>query len=279
MFEFPRIFGFYQQPHDSSSAHERARARVLFQGEWYALGLFACRPVFRYRVRMKPFLLNEVFDVNLNLSIKNAGVEGVQGIVIDDFLKHPGEARELLGTAPAANWKHVEGGRNFADYYDCRLRFPVWFPNHMIAIAQQAIQSVYSTQTSPQDPHVDVNWFMQVKEKRADFAFPHHDIARPGRHSFTCLVYLNTKNESAGGTGFFRFRPSGALATDAAFDQAVARDPRSGGLAMGHDRRGRHGPRSSVDFSLTVLSRRIPSARFVLRVSADDACILDGGLT
>lgn len=227
MFGFPRTFGFYQQPHGSSSAPlARPCARLRSRGSGtLSFCLFAARlsPNF---VRMKPFLLNDVFDVNLNLSIKNAGVDGVQGIVIDDFLKHPGQAREILGAAPAANWKHVEGGRNFVDYYDCRLRFPVWFPNHMIGIAQQAIQSVYSTKTSPQDPHVDVNWFMQVKDKRADFAFPHHDIARPGRHSFTCLVYLNTENESSGGTGFFRFRPSGALATDAAFDQAVAKDPR-----------------------------------------------------
>jgi hypothetical protein len=92
--------------------------------------------------RMKPFLLNDVFDVNLDLSIKNACIAGVQGIVIDTFLKHPDRAREILGTAPAANWKHIEGGRNFADYYDCRLRFPVWFPNSMVGIAHQAIESV-----------------------------------------------------------------------------------------------------------------------------------------
>ncbi len=175
---------------------------------------------------MKPFLLNDVFNINLDLAIKNAGVDGVQGIVIDNFLKHPDRARAILDTAPAANWKHVEGGRNFTDYYDCRLRFPVWFPNNMVAIAHQAIESVYAAKTQPQDPHVDVNWFMQIKERRADFAFPHHDVRTQGVRSFTCLVYLNTKQESSGGTGFFRYRPTGALATDAAFDQAVVKDTR-----------------------------------------------------
>ena len=175
---------------------------------------------------MKPFLLNEVLDVNLDLSIKKAGIDGVQAIIIDKFLKNPGEARAILGTAPAANWKHVEGGRNFVDYYDCRLRFPVWFPNNMIGIAHQAIKSVYAADTRPQDPHIDVNWFMQKKPRRADFAFPHHDIADPEHRSFTCLVYLNAAAESSGGTGFFRFRTSGALALDAAFNDTVAKDPR-----------------------------------------------------
>ena len=141
---------------------------------------------------MKPFLLNDVFNINLDLAIKNAGVDGVQGIVIDNFLKHPDRARAILDTAPAANWKHVEGGRNFTDYYDCRLRFPVWFPNNMVAIAHQAIESVYAAKTQPQDPHVDVNWFMQIKERRADFAFPHHDVRTQGVRSFTCLVALQS---------------------------------------------------------------------------------------
>jgi hypothetical protein len=66
---------------------------------------------------MKPFLFNEVFDVNTNLVIKNPGVASLPAVVIDDFLKHPEEAREVVGMAPAANWKHVEGGCNFVDYY------------------------------------------------------------------------------------------------------------------------------------------------------------------
>ncbi len=50
--------------------------------------------------------------------------------------------RELVGSAPAAIWKHEQGGRNFADYYDWRLGFPIRYPNSMIATAQQAIRKV-----------------------------------------------------------------------------------------------------------------------------------------
>jgi len=175
---------------------------------------------------MKPFLFNDVFDVNLDLAIRSAGIDGMRAIVVDRFLKHPERAREVAGASPAANWKHVAGGRNFVDYHDCRLRFPVWFPNHMIGIAAQAIEGVWGVKARPQDPHIDVNWFMQVNPRRADFAFPHHDVARAGVRSFTCLVYLNGPDESLGGTAFFRFRPTGTTATDARYDRAVAADAR-----------------------------------------------------
>jgi len=177
---------------------------------------------------MKPFLFNELFDVNTNLVIKNPGVAAVPAIVIDDFLKRPEQAREVVGTAPAANWKHVEGGRNFVDYYDCRLRFPIRFPNNMISVAHQAVQSVYKTDTRPADASVDVNWFMQIHEKRADFAIPHNDMTPNIRRSFTCIVYLNRASECSGGTAFFRFRRSDSLVLDAAYDQAIQQDLRMG---------------------------------------------------
>ncbi len=175
---------------------------------------------------MKPFLFNELFDVNTNLVVKNAAPASIPAVVIDGFLKSPAEARSVVGTAPAANWKYVEGGRNFVDYYDCRLRFPVWFPNRMLAVAQQAIQTVYSTATRPQDPAVDVNWFMQIHEKRGDFAFPHYDTSGDVKRSFTCIVYLNSPGECSGGTAFFRFRKSNSLIVDESYAQATRQNPR-----------------------------------------------------
>jgi hypothetical protein len=177
---------------------------------------------------MKPFLFNEVFDVNVDLVIRNPGVAGVPAVVIDDFLKRPEEVREVVGSAPAPNWKLVEGGRNFVDYYDCRLRFPVRFPNNMISVAHQAVQSVYKTDTRPADASVDVNWFMQIHPKRGDFAVPHNDMTPNVRRSFTCIVYLNRAAECSGGTAFFRFRRSNSLVLDAVYDQAIQQDLRLG---------------------------------------------------
>jgi hypothetical protein len=146
--------------------------------------------------------------------------------VIDDFLKHPEEVREVVGRAPAANWKNETGGRNFVDYYDCRLRFPIRYPNAMIAAAQQIIHKVYAVATRPLDASVDVNWFMQIHEKRADFAVPHNDITEKVRRSFTCIVYLNRPEECSGGTAFFRFKKSGSLVLDDPYARAVREDTR-----------------------------------------------------
>lgn len=182
---------------------------------------------------MQPFLFNEVFDVNLDLRIESVGVPGVSGVVIDRFLRHPERAREVAGASPATNWKTVEGGRNFVDYRDCRLRFPVFLPCPMLGVAQQAIEAVWKVTTLPQDPHVDVNWFQQLAPRRQDWAVPHHDVIQAGRRTFTCIVYLNAPEECSGGTAFFRARATGATSRDAAFEQWAAREP--GVIETGRD--------------------------------------------
>lgn len=174
----------------------------------------------------KPFLFNEVFDVHPNLTITRTPIaDAIPALVIDDVLRFPERARELVGRAPAANWKHEEGGRNFVDYYDCRLRFPIRYPNKLVALAQQAIRKVYSLDTRPIDASVDVNWFMQIRERRADFAVPHSDMSEGVNRSFTCVLYLNRPDECSGGTAFFRFKESSSLVLDEGYARAVHENP------------------------------------------------------
>jgi hypothetical protein len=173
---------------------------------------------------LKPFLFNEVFAVNPSLQLKDPALPSVPAVVIDDFLKDAARAREVVGMAPAPNWKHAEGGRNFVDYYDCRLRFALWFPNQMVDVAHQAIRTVWKVATRPQDPGVDVNWFMQIAPRGGDFAVPHADSAA-NRRSFTCILYLNSRAESSGGTAFFRYKPSGSLVLDPRFVRESQENP------------------------------------------------------
>ena len=173
----------------------------------------------------KPFLLNEVFDVRPDLKLSLEAIrDEIPTVVIDDFLKNPEQAREVAGSAPAANWKYEKGGRNFVDYYDCRLRFPIRYPNSMIGAAQHVIRDVYKITTRPLDASVDVNWFKQIHEKRADFAFPHNDITEKVNRSFTCIAYLNRREECSGGTAFFRFKKSGSLKLDEPYFKAIQAD-------------------------------------------------------
>jgi uncharacterized protein (TIGR02466 family) len=175
----------------------------------------------------KPFLFEDVFEVRQDLKLTLQPIQNaIPTVVIDDFLKYPERARDVIGRAPAPNWKHEKGGRNFVDYYDCRLRFPIRHPNRMISAAQQVIHQVYKVTTRPLDASVDVNWFMQIKPKRADSAVPHNDVTDKVQRSFTCILYLNRREECSGGTGFFRFKKSGSLVLDEPYLRAIGDDPR-----------------------------------------------------
>jgi uncharacterized protein (TIGR02466 family) len=175
----------------------------------------------------KPFLFDELFEARagLKLSLKPIRNE-IPTVVIDDFLKHPEDAREMVGSAPAPNWKHETGGRNFVDYYDCRLRFPIRYPNSMVSAVQQVIRQIYKVTTRPSEASVDVNWFKQIHEKRADFAVPHNDATQNVQRSFTCILYLNRREECSGGTAFFRFKKSGSLIFDETYLRAIHEDAR-----------------------------------------------------
>lgn len=175
----------------------------------------------------KPFLFNELFEVRKNIGLDlNAVQDTIPTVAIDNLLEHPERVREVIGSTPATNWKHEPGGRNFVDYYDCRLRFPIRHPNSLVSVAQQAIAKVYGINTRPADASVDVNWFMQINARRADFAVPHSDITERVRRSFTCILYLNTPEECSGGTAFFRFKPSNSLTLDEGYARAVKEDSR-----------------------------------------------------
>ncbi|MGD8340912.1 MAG: TIGR02466 family protein [Gammaproteobacteria bacterium] len=174
----------------------------------------------------RPFLFNELFDVHTNLHLSLNPIEdSVPTVIIDDVLKQPERVRELIGSMPAGNWKLEAGSRNFVDYYDCRLRFPIRYPTSLVSVAQKAIQQIFKVDTRPADASVDVNWFMQINQRRADSAIPHSDTTEQARRSFTCIVYLNRPEECSGGTAFFRFRKSGSLAIDEAYALAVKADP------------------------------------------------------
>lgn len=77
----------------------------------------------------------------------------------------------------------------------------------------------------PADASVDVNWFLQIHDKRADFAVPHNDMTENVRRSFTCIVYLNRRDECSGGTAFFRFRASNSLVLDEVYARTVHENP------------------------------------------------------
>jgi hypothetical protein len=173
----------------------------------------------------RPFLFDDVFAINRDLKIDSAGIDDIPAVIVEDYLGNPEEARSVTGDSPATNWKTTADGFNFVDYFDCRLRIPVVFPCPLVDAARHIVHKVYAVETKPQNPCVDINWFKQIKPRRADFAVPHHDVVGDSPRSFTCLIYLNLESECSGGTSFFRFRGSGSLVLDRAFDETARADP------------------------------------------------------
>jgi hypothetical protein len=109
------------------------------------------------------------------------------------------------------------------------------------------------------------------------------------RRSFTCIVYLNRREECSGGTAFFRFKKSGSLVLDEAYARTAQEDPRlaetgldywGGAAADWWQTVGTSTwSRAIAVVSVRVLSRRSSPAELVLRVSAPDARVLDDLLT
>ena len=74
----------------------------------------------------KPYLHDELFEINddLNPILKDVGP--YQYLSIDNFYKRPDDIFDMLSNSWAPNWKlDVHRGNNFKEYYDCRLAFPI----------------------------------------------------------------------------------------------------------------------------------------------------------
>ena len=150
---------------------------------------------------MFPFLHNEVFKVSEKLKTNLIWIGHAPVLVVDNFFENFDAIQEIVGSTPAGNWKYTEEGRNFLDYYDCRISFPA-LQTEMFVRTQSLIKEYFKLDTYHLGETINVNWFKQIEPRRADFAFPHSDKTVTNSQ-FTCLVYLNSPEESFGGTAFF----------------------------------------------------------------------------
>ncbi len=178
-------------------------------------------------MEVKPFIFDQLFRLNQNMMPpKSANLGEIPLVMIEDVLQDPQGVRDTIGRSPATNWGYPEGTRNFIDYRDCRLRFPVFPPVGLIALAAHVIQAHYKVSVEPQESAIDVNWFMQISAKPANHACPHQDALIAGKRTFTCLLYLNSPEECSGGTAFFKFRKTQSLVADERFETTLRLDRR-----------------------------------------------------
>jgi hypothetical protein len=96
-----------------------------------------------------------------------------------------------------------EGTLNFKDYYDCRhyFRFHCGFP--FVKPLVNLIKELYGIHTEHLDNSIRTNWFKQLKPKTSEWAQVHFDHDKPNEE-FTMITFLNTQEESSGGTSIFK---------------------------------------------------------------------------
>ena len=159
-------------------------------------------PHFVCRFRTEPILINEVFAINNEFNVE---VIDEDIIIIDNMFKEWIKVRDVFIDAPAFNWRMPEGTRNFIDYYDCRH----YYAHEQIYPFVDAVRKVLShvhkckfTQFLGEGNAMRTNWFKQINPKRSEWAQIHQDGNTPGE--YTMITYLNTEEESSGGTSIFK---------------------------------------------------------------------------
>jgi hypothetical protein len=165
----------------------------------------------------------EIFEVNENLNIRFEEVGLYTALIIDDFYKNPEMVRKLLIDIPSTerpNVKHSAVGRKIACnidvrpltdiYYDIITNYVDGCENHSYesfkaSFEQQSFagniikeQDLLNIPNGTKVPHVDgmIEDFLNA-QRDGNFV--------TGRGGVASLITLNTQEECAGGTAFFRF--------------------------------------------------------------------------
>ncbi len=149
-----------------------------------------------------PILIDDVFATNDEFD-----VEVVDGdiVIIDNMFKDWTKIRNVFIDAPAFNWRMPTGTRNFIDYYDCRQTFCHEQKYPFIVPLNKVLEHVYKckfTEILGENNGLRTNWFKQINPKKSDWSQIHHDGQIMGE--YTMITFLNTKEESSGGTSFFK---------------------------------------------------------------------------
>lgn len=154
-----------------------------------------------------PLEPNELFTINESMKVKLIEIEGFRILVVDDFYEHPHKLRDYLLQSPAPIWKDAPIGLNKLNYWDCRHEHKIISKSYSNAQRCIAALARYYLGTIVNSPISELNsnvLRMLTPRSEPSVSVVHHDD-----HCLAALVFLNTKEECSGGTGFFRNRFNG----------------------------------------------------------------------
>lgn len=148
-----------------------------------------------------PYLHHHLFEINDNLEPKINHLGPYSYISIDNFYKRPDNIHDMFEASWVQSWKNDENGKNFRDYFDCRLSIPMrqhGFYNETKTV--NYLKNLLNLQNYHCDK-IDTNIFSWINIPDHNFQFkPHKD------GSLNILVYLDKIN--SGGTALYRETPS-----------------------------------------------------------------------
>ena len=148
----------------------------------------------------------EVFEISKNYSvdIKKLGRKQTTVVVVDDFYKNPMMVRQLALDIPASFNQRIRGNN------------PAWRINafyvldSMAWVFDQLCRQYYPNIMSHWSPNMMSESFMRgtfmvnvMQSENLPPMSPHMD--NPSGLNFASTIYLNTENESNGGTSFYEF--------------------------------------------------------------------------
>lgn len=152
----------------------------------------------------------ETFAVNENLEIqvKNVGDTEYKYVVVDNFYKNPEKVRELsLMIPPTTNERILTNLPS--DYHSGRINaFYIMDPLGPVfeKIFKEGLPEIFRTYPPGRilESFRDATFMVNVmSSENLPPRLPHMDF--PADNIFASLIYLNTPEECAGGTGFYSF--------------------------------------------------------------------------
>lgn len=151
---------------------------------------------------IKPFVPEELLEIG------NYEIVSFQNdiLIVDNWYKNYDIFHDVLTNMSVPRWKWDENGRNFIDYYDCRLMMGIAYPD------EKKINFFYNTlfnliyhhygklnlTLSKSSQLIEFNFFKHIKKDVSNNFqhYPHTDTY------FNCLVYMD--KVCSGGTAIYK---------------------------------------------------------------------------
>jgi len=141
----------------------------------------------------KPYLHDELFEINDNLNPILNEIGPYQYLSIDNFYKRPDDIHQMLSESWTPSFKISERGYNFKDYYDCRAVFPI---QHDTIEYLKNIPILKNKFENPDFNEIYSNTFSWINVPSPNCQFlPHED------ENLNVLVYMD--KIGSGGTALY----------------------------------------------------------------------------